>query len=431
MSTQTNGAGVKSAPNTEPVDLLALAQRVTQHTQAIKDYLVANKYASPTFASDCIDRPETIEYAELHGNLKRSLEDLQYLVEGPKRHFRTLCCQGYELAAIQVALDFNFFSIVPAHGNILLEDLAKYAGVDLDRTSRIVRLLITESIFREPTHGYVAHSPSSYFLHHDEEIRSTVHYTVDEMLKAASSTADNVKASPLEYNSALTPFTTRHGLPIFEFYEKDTQRSIRFAKAMAGWAKLNLNINVLKEAFPWGNLKGTVVDVGGGSGKVSITLAEQFPALNFVVQDSADMHLAGQSLLTDDTKKRVSFMQHSFFEPQPVGNAAAYILRACALNWCDQDVVTMLRSLVPGLECSEPNTPLLINDLILPAQSSVTRDFERGLRQIDLIMLVSFGGKVRTRDEFEALLKQADDRYEVRSFRPEGLMGLLEVYLQR
>jgi hypothetical protein len=37
---------------------------------------------------------------------------------------------------------------------------------------------------------------------------------------------------------------------------------------------VNLNINALKEAFPWGNLKGTVVDVGGGSGKVSITLAE-------------------------------------------------------------------------------------------------------------------------------------------------------------
>lgn len=57
------------------------------------------------------------------------------------------------------------------------------------------------------------------------------------MLKAASATADNVKASPLEYDSALTPFATRHGIPIFKFYEEDTQRSIRFAKAMAGWAK--------------------------------------------------------------------------------------------------------------------------------------------------------------------------------------------------
>jgi hypothetical protein len=157
--------------------LLGLAQKITQRTQAITDYLVANKYAQPTFAPDCINRPETIEYAKLHGDLKRTLEDLQYLVEGPKRHFRALCCQGYELAAIQVALDFNFFSIVPAQGQISLEDLAKEAGVDLDRTSRIVRLLITEFLLREPTHGYIAHSPSSYLLHSDEEIRSTLHYT--------------------------------------------------------------------------------------------------------------------------------------------------------------------------------------------------------------------------------------------------------------
>jgi hypothetical protein len=37
---------------------------------------------------------------------------------------------------------------------------------------------------------------------------------------------------------------------------------------------VNLNIDALKGAFPWGTLKGTVVDVGGGSGKVSITLAQ-------------------------------------------------------------------------------------------------------------------------------------------------------------
>lgn len=143
------------------------------------------------------------------------------------------------------------------------------------------------------------------------------------------------------------------------------------------------------------------------------------------------MHVAGQSLLTDETRDRVSFMQHSFFNPQPVGDAAAFILRACALNWSDSDVVTMFRSLVPGLERSEPTTPLLINDLVLPPQGTLTRDFERGLRQIDLIMLVGFGGKLRTQSEFAALLKEADERYEIRNFYPEGLMGLLEVYLRR
>lgn len=174
MSTQTNGSISKA---TEGNDLLALAGSIVKQTQAIADYLRDNEYAQPTFAPDSIGRPETLEYAKLHSGLKGSLEDLQYLVDGPKRHFRALCCQGYELAAIQVALDFNFFGIVPADGQISLEELAKQAGIDLDRTRRIVRLLATEFIFREPTTGYVAHNPSSYLLHKDEEIRSTLHYT--------------------------------------------------------------------------------------------------------------------------------------------------------------------------------------------------------------------------------------------------------------
>ncbi|OCK84503.1 S-adenosyl-L-methionine-dependent methyltransferase [Lepidopterella palustris CBS 459.81] len=368
-------------------DLLALADDVVRHTQAVAKYLRVNNYAQPTFAPDSISRSETPEYVKLHSSLKQSLDNLQYLVEGPKRHFRALYCQGYELAAIQVALDFNFFTIVLAEGQISLEELAKEAGVDIDRSSRIVRLLATEFIFREPTPGYVAHNLSQYLLHVDEEIRSTLHYTssptIDEMLQAASSTADNVRESPHSYDSALTPFVTRHGLPIFEYYAKDSQRSIRFAKAMAGWSKLNLNINALKDAFPWGNLKGTVVDVGGSSGKDSITLAQQFPALDFIVQDSADMHAAGQKLLTDDIRGRVSFMQHSFFDPQPVGDAAAFILGTL--------------------------------------ERSFERGFEHGLRQIDLIMLVGFGGKLRTEVEFGALLKQADKRFEFAALTPRVL----------
>lgn len=307
------------------------------------------------------------------------------------------------------------------------------------------------------------------------------------MFKAATATADNVRASPKSYDSAVTPFTTRHGLPIFNFYEKDTQRSIRFAKAMAGWAKCRSPFSFVgifrascfskfgfslfpveyrrltRKSEPEHRCSERLLSMGqsernrcrcrrwqrqglhySSKGKEAIltfsllfvtffshSLIQSFPNLNFVVQDSADMHVAGQSLLTDDTRGRVTFMQHSFFDPQPVGDAAAFILRACALNWCDARVVDMFRALVPGLERSKPGTPLLINDMILPDQGVLTRDVERGMRQIDLIMLVGFGGKLRTADEFEALLKQADERYEIRSIRPEGLIGLVEAHLRR
>lgn len=158
-------------------ELIALAENILTQTQAINEYLNAQNYAVLTLGTDSIGRPDTTEYVQLHSSLKQSLEDLQYLVEGPKMHFRALACQGYALAALQVALNFHFFTIVPAEGQISLEELAKKAGVDLDRTSRVVRFLSTVFIFHEPAPGFVAHNPSSYLLHADDEIRSTLGYT--------------------------------------------------------------------------------------------------------------------------------------------------------------------------------------------------------------------------------------------------------------
>lgn len=62
------------------------------------------------------------------------LEDLQLLVSGPPTFYRHFLVTGYEVAAFQIALDFDFFVLVPADGSISLEELAKKAGLDMDRT---------------------------------------------------------------------------------------------------------------------------------------------------------------------------------------------------------------------------------------------------------------------------------------------------------
>ena len=112
--------------------------------------------------------------------------------------------------------------------------------------------------------------------------------------------------------------------------------------------------------------------------------------------------------------------------------ASAYLIRQCTHNWADHDVVTILKSVVPGLEGSAPETPLLINDMILPEPGSkVSRIWERERRQADMVMLVCYGAKQRTVTEFEALLNEADPRYVIRKVHDQGALGLLEVYLDR
>lgn len=57
---------------------------------------------------------------------------------------------------------------------------------------------------------------------------------LDEMLKAASSTADSLQEHPTKADSIHCAFNKHHKVPIFDYYTKFPDRGARFAKAMAG-----------------------------------------------------------------------------------------------------------------------------------------------------------------------------------------------------
>lgn len=141
--------------------------------------------------------------------------------------------------------------------------------------------------------------------------------------------------------------------------------------------------------------------------------------------------LAEGKNLVGQLDDRISFMQYNFFEPQPLRDVAAFFIRQCTHNWCDRDVVTMFKGFVPGLEGSVAGTPLLINDIVMPEPGERPAHEERSLRQLDMLMLIGFGSKQRTRAEFETLLKEADSRYEIVSVQATGSMGLVEVHLRK
>lgn len=143
-------------------------------------------------------------------------------------------------------------------------------------------------------------------------------------------------------------------------------------------------------------------------------MTQAFPNLSIVVQDaSLDMLAQAKSQNLRGIEGRIAFMQHNFFEVQPVSGVGAYFIRQCLHNWSDEDCIKILKSLIPAMEKCEPGTPLLINDTILPEPGTTSRFEEHSLRQVDMMMLVALGAKQRTEAEFTELLKQADIRYRV------------------
>lgn len=154
---------------------------------------------------------------------------------------------------------------------------------------------------------------------------------------------------------------------------------------------------------------------------------QRFPSLHFVVQDISH-HILSQA--QQDVNERVTFQQYDFFEPQPVHDASVFLLRQCLHNHNDGDVVKIIRAVVPALERCGRETPLLINEMILPDNGTATRFEEHKMRQVDFLMMVELNTKERSEGDFTKLIKEADERLEITGVSKNTFgFGLIEVRL--
>ncbi|KAL8868271.1 MAG: hypothetical protein Q9174_005097 [Haloplaca sp. 1 TL-2023] len=151
--------------------------------------------------------------------------------------------RDYEIGAFKIALDLDFFALIPSRGDIALKDLAGKVSLDEDRTGRVIRLLITCRFFQERRPGLFSHNSFSNALQRDDEMRSMVQYSFDEMLKASAEASVALKAHPFESDSVYFPFFTRFGVPIFNYYKKYPEKSGRFARAMAQRRKTRFSLS--------------------------------------------------------------------------------------------------------------------------------------------------------------------------------------------
>ncbi|KAK3985986.1 putative O-methyltransferase [Cladorrhinum sp. PSN332] len=437
----------------ENTNILTLSSSIQAKTQELATYFASRSLALPTFSPSppVADSQNSFNadpaYRNLQGTLRTLLSDLNLLIDGPAESIRQISLRPHETGAFQIAIEFNMFTIVPVSGeSIPLSEIASKAGLDENRTGRILRLLATNRFFVEPKPDHFAHTVFSAEVARDEDSRALLGLACGELFQAASESYRGIKeflqvaavgGGPAEMKNDAThcAWFVKFGVPMYEYYLQNPDKAERFAKAMAGFGKSESSVAAVVDLFDWkGQVReGTVVDVGGGNGHVSLELAGAFPHLSFVVQDqNEDMLDQGRKTAEEQNLGgRVSFAKADFFEPQPFKRASAFYLRQCTHNWRDEEVVTIFKSLVPGLEGSDPETPLLINECVLPQLGAVPRYSERDVRIRDFAMMINGGSKERTRGDFDALLKEADPRYEIVNVHDNGAsMSLLEIYLK-
>ncbi|KAI0483731.1 putative O-methyltransferase [Xylaria cf. heliscus] len=414
--------------------VLEKAREALRQAEKLVEYLEKNGYEEPNFTSTSPPHPENHEYDIIRTDLTQAAQDLTLLANGPLQWIRIFCCCHHDLSAWQVALRFKYFTLVPLDRPISTKDLAAKAGMDEDRTRRIMKFLTTQRCFQELNDDTFEHTSLSAYIARNKDIEACFAFEADEMFEAASMTASQIQKSPFTSNAADSAFNLRFGTSPYKWYAENPERGARFASAMAGLVQMNRDTTELRDRFPWAQLGNKkVVDVGGGSGHISIYLATEFPNLTFLVQDVNTIMLEQGPKRADYpiVKDRVSFMQYSFYEPQPVNDAGLFFLRQVIHNYPDDVCVKIFKSFVPAMEKCAPDTSLLINDMILPQANVEQKVEEYHLRQIDIHMLNGYAAKQRTLLEFETLLKEADSRFEVVKVHGKGIMGLIEVQLKQ
>ena len=163
--------------------------------------------------------------------------------------------------------------------------------------------------------------------------------------------------------------------------------------------------------FRWEALRsGTVVDVGGSHGSISIALAHTFASLRFIVQDRLQVVQEGEAKLPADLRGRICFAEHDFFSEQPVQSADVYLLRWILHDWPDAYAVRILRALIPALK---PGARVLICEQVLPEPETISPYEARGLRSMDLAMLEFHNAKERDADDWASLLHKADKDFNI------------------
>ncbi|WP_433438957.1 methyltransferase [Nonomuraea sp. CA-141351] len=145
----------------------------------------------------------------------------------------------------------------------------------------------------------------------------------------------------------------------------------------------------------------TMVDVAGGKGHILATVLHANPQMRGMLFDLEHVvEHARRTLAAEGLAERSEVVSGDFFAEVPAGGDV-YLLASVLHNWDDEDCVKILRNVRKAMN---PGGRVLILETVLPDD-----DKPHLGKDIDMRMLAIFnGGTERSRDEYAALLSQAE-----------------------
>ncbi|NEB40602.1 methyltransferase [Streptomyces sp. SID14515] len=277
-------------------------------------------------------------------------------------------------------------------------ELALECGLPAEQLGRLLRALASLGLCVEPSPGRFALTESGALLRRD---------TPASLLAfAAFLTHDVFQRNWLNLEESLgtgrPAFDTQFGEPVYDYLSGRPELAALFHSAMS---KRHLPLEMaaaISAVHDLGRFR-TVVDVGGGDGTLLAAFLARYPQLTGTVYETeAGVARARETIAAAGLEDRYRAVAGDFFVDVP-GGADLYLIKNVVLNWDDDRAGAILRRVRAAMP---DHAKLLIAEPVLPDTADVDSINHAALENpylTDLHMLVTIGGRQRTRAEYTAL----------------------------
>jgi len=193
-----------------------------------------------------------------------------------------------------------------------------------------------------------------------------------------------------------TAFVNLNGKSVWQYRAEHPAENEIFNQATSDLSRGA--VEALLKAYDFSKFQH-VVDIGGGQGQTIAGILAANSAVRGTLFDQYHVVGKARSMLERvGLENRCDVVAGNFFESVPAG-ADAYILRAILHDWEDEDAVSILKVCRQALGMQA--MLLIIEQIVAPPNEGLAGKFS------DLNMLVSPGGRERTREEFSDLCDAA------------------------
>jgi hypothetical protein len=180
-------------------------------------------------------------------------------------------------------------------------------------------------------------------------------------------------------------FPRVHGVGFWDYLGAHPEDGALFDAAMSGGA--SVRAEALRAVRDLSSI-GTVVDVGGGQGRLLAGLLEALPGLSGILFDRPEVVAGADAVLqAAGVADRCAVVSGDFFASVPP-DGDAYILAQIVHDWPDAEALAILsachRAMAPGAQ-------LWFVEQVLPPEDDPDPSERAGLTLLDLNMLVLFG----------------------------------------